>query len=122
MTIGPLDHVYYWTTDLDRAVKFYQDVLGLEVAFREGSKWAEMDAGSIRLALHGAVEGRPIETGGAAAAFRVDDLDEARLALEARGVEFDHQGEVEGYGRFALFRDPDGNIVSLVERSPGRSG
>jgi catechol 2,3-dioxygenase-like lactoylglutathione lyase family enzyme len=122
MTIGPLDHVYYWTTDLDRAVKFYQDVLGLEVAFREGSSGAEVDPVPPRLSLHGAVEGRPIETGGAAAAFRVDDLDEARLALEARGVEFDHQGEVEGYGRFALFRDPDGNIVSLVERSPGRSG
>jgi catechol 2,3-dioxygenase-like lactoylglutathione lyase family enzyme len=121
MTLGPLDHVYYWTTDLDRAVKFYQEVLGLRVAFREGSRWAELDAGSIRLALHGAVEGRPIETGGAAAAFRVDDLDEARLALEARGVEFDHQGEVEGYGRFALFRDPDGNIVSLIERSSERT-
>jgi predicted enzyme related to lactoylglutathione lyase len=116
MTVGPLDHVYYWTADLDRAVKFYEDVVGLHLAFREGSRWAEFDAGPARLSLHGAVEGRAVETGGATAVFRVDDLDASRAALEARGAEFDeHVGEVEGYGRFASFRDPDGNVVQIIE-------
>jgi catechol 2,3-dioxygenase-like lactoylglutathione lyase family enzyme len=116
MTLGSLDHVYYWTADLDRAVKFYQDVLGLRLAFREGSKWAEFEAGPIRLALHGAVEGRAIEEGGATAVFRVDDLDASRARLETEGVEFEeHIGEVEGYARFASFRDPDGNIVQIIE-------
>ena len=116
MRLGPIDHVYYWTSDLDRAVKFYQEVVGLNLRFREGSKWAEFDAGPVRLALHGAVEGRPIELGGATAVFRVDDLDAARAALEARGAEFDeHVGEVEGYGRFASFRDPDGNVAQIIE-------
>jgi predicted enzyme related to lactoylglutathione lyase len=116
MTLGPLNHVYYWVSDLDRAVKFYQDIVGLTLVFREGSTWAEFDAGPVRLALHGAVEGQAAAPGGAAAAFGVDDLDEARMSLEAKGVEFDHQGEVEGYGRFALFRDPDGNLVALIQR------
>lgn len=116
MTLGPLDHVYYWTTDMDRAVKFYEDVLGLRLAFREGSKWAEFEAGPVRLALHGAVEGRAIEEGGGTAVFRVEDLDASRARLEADGVEFEeHVGEVEGFARFASFRDPDGNIVQIIE-------
>ena len=41
--------------------------------------------------------------------FRVDDLDAARWQLEQRGAAFDdHVGEVEGFARFATFRDPDG--------------
>jgi hypothetical protein len=27
----------------------------------------------------------------------------------------EHVGEVEGYARFALFRDPDGNPVQIIE-------
>lgn len=117
-----LDHVYYWTQDLDRAVKFYRDILGLELIRQEGPSWAEFETGTIRLALHGAIEGRPMETGGATAVFEVDDLDEARAALEEKGVEFlDHMGEVEGYARFASFLDPDGNTVQVIEYLKGAS-
>ena len=118
--LGPLDHVYYWVSDMDRAVKFYEDVLGLRLLRRDGGSWAELDAGGIRLALHGAIEGRPMEVGGATAVFRVDDLDAARADLEARGAEFDeHAGEVEGFARFASLRDPDGNRVQVIEYARG---
>jgi catechol 2,3-dioxygenase-like lactoylglutathione lyase family enzyme len=115
--LGPLDHVYYWVTDMDRSVRFYQDVVGLRLLGRHDSNWAELDAGSVRLALHATREGAPVSTGGAAAAFRVEDLDATQGALRTRGVEFVHQGEVEGYGRFALFPDPDGNLIEVIEYS-----
>jgi predicted enzyme related to lactoylglutathione lyase len=116
MSLGRIDHVYYWTVDMDRAVKFYEDVMGLRLLRRDGSNWAMFDAGPVRLALHGAVEGRPIETGGATAVFAVDDLDASRAALEERGAEFEEQvGEVEGYARFATLQDPDGNRVQIIE-------
>ena len=111
-----LDHVYYWVTDMDRAVEFYRDVVGLRLLRRDGSNWAEFDAGPVRLALHGAVEGRPMQPGGATAVFGVDDLDAVRGELAGRGAPFDeHLGEVEGFARFASFRDPDGNAVQLIE-------
>lgn len=122
MTLGPLDHVYYWTADMDRAVTFYEGVLGLRLLRREESSWAEFDAGAIRFALHGAVEGHPVDPGGATAVFEVDDLDAARIVLEGKGVELSHVGEVEGLARFASFRDPDGNTVQIIEHRGVRGG
>ena len=117
-----LDHVYYWTTDIDRSVKFYEDVVGLKLARRDDGNWALFEAGPVHLALHGAIEGRPFQAGGATAVFKVDDLDTARAALEERGATFaEHVGEVQGFARFASFQDPDGNVVQIIEYAGERS-
>lgn len=119
MTVGSVDHVWFWVTDMDRAVAFYRDGLGLEVRMRHEDRWAELDAGSIRIGLHGAIDGRPAEHGGTAV-FLVRDLDAARAALQERGVVFDdHLGEVPGYARYASFADPDGNSMQLIEYRTG---
>ncbi len=111
--IGPVDHVYYWTRDMDGAVAFYTGVVGLELRRREGNEWAELDAGPVRLALHGTDDEPP---GSGTVVLRVDDLDAARWTLEQRGARFDaYVGEVEGFARFATFRDPDGNPVQIIE-------
>jgi catechol 2,3-dioxygenase-like lactoylglutathione lyase family enzyme len=111
--IGELDHVYYWVRDMDAAVVFYRDVLGLPLVRRDGDEWAEFDAGPVRLALHGA---EASGHGGGTAVFRVADLDVARIALRDSGASIeDHVGEVEGFARFATVRDPDGNPVQLIE-------
>ena len=113
LMIGPIDHVYYWTRDLDAGVAFYRDVVGLELVRRAGNEWAEFDAGSIRFALHGTEE-ETLPPGGTIV-LRVADLDDARLVLEGRGAVFDaFVGEVEGFARFATFRDHDGNPVQII--------
>jgi catechol 2,3-dioxygenase-like lactoylglutathione lyase family enzyme len=109
-----IDHVYYWTRDMDRAVAFYGDVLGLELSYRAAGGWAEFRAGPVRLALHGTEEAE-LPPGGTVV-FRVEDLDEATSSLRQRGVVFDgHESEVPGVGRFATFHDPDGNPLQLIE-------
>jgi catechol 2,3-dioxygenase-like lactoylglutathione lyase family enzyme len=112
--IGSLDHIYYWTRDMDRAVAFYTEVIGLSLVRREGSEWAELDAGSVRFALHHTEDDGAASSG--TVVLRVDDLDAARWTLEERGAVFDaFVGEVAGYARFATFRDPDGNPVQILE-------
>jgi catechol 2,3-dioxygenase len=115
--LNKLDHVYYWVADMDRAVAFYGEVLGLDLVRRDGDNWSVFEAGGRQFALHKAVEGRPLSPGGATAVFSVDDLDRARSMLSDRGVEFGHEGDVAGYARFASFKDPDGNTVQLIEYS-----
>lgn len=106
---------------MDRAIAFYRDRLGLPLIRRDGSNWATFDAGGRQFALHGAIEGRPLAPGGATAVFAVEDLDRAKATLAERGIEFGHQGEVEGYARFASFHDPDENTVQLIEYARPRA-
>lgn len=114
-TIDRLDLVFYWVSDLERAVSFYRDVLGLRLLRQDGATWAEFDAGGRRFALHLAGDGQPVGGGGATAVFAVGDLNRAKTDLSSRGVTFVHEGDVEGYARFASFLDPDGNTVQLIE-------
>ncbi|MDP9184859.1 MAG: VOC family protein [Actinomycetota bacterium] len=112
-----VDHIYYWTRDMGRALTFYTEVVGLPLLRREGDEWAELDGGPIRLALHGADGDHPAS---GTVVLRVDDLDATRWTLEQRGASFDsYVGEVEGYARFATFRDPDGNPVQIIEYAGG---
>jgi catechol 2,3-dioxygenase-like lactoylglutathione lyase family enzyme len=114
----PADLVYFFVSDLDRAVAFYREVLGLELRYRAGDEWAQFAAGAIELGLHGGRERRP----GGTLAFTVQDLDTARAALIAKGVEIGHEGGGEdGQPRFAEFADPDGNVLALFERGEGSS-
>jgi catechol 2,3-dioxygenase len=113
--VDRLDLVFYWVSDLGRAVEFYEGVLGLRLLRRDAGNWAEFDAGGRRFALHSAAEGQTVTPGGATAVFKVDDLDRAKAELSSRGVEFGHEGDVAGYARFASFNDPDGNPVQLIE-------
>ena len=114
MMLGRVEQVWFWVSDMDRAIAFYTEALGLELAQRHGEEWAAFDAGAVRLALHGgANEDR--DPGGTVV-FEVEDLDAARFAMELHGAVFDpHVGEVEGLARFASFTDPDGNRMQLIE-------
>jgi predicted enzyme related to lactoylglutathione lyase len=119
VTVPTVDHVWFWVADMDRAVGFYTESLGLPMRMRHGDDWAELDAGGIRIGLHGA-GGREAPARGGTVVFAVDDLDLAKAALEQRGVAFDdHLGEVPGYARYASFRDPDGNEMQLIEYRDG---
>lgn len=121
MRLGAVDHVWFWTRDMDGAVSFFGDVLGLALVQRFGDEWAEFDAGPIRIGLHGAGGDSPaLHTG--TVVFRVRDLDSSKAGLEQRGVTFDpHVGEVPGLGRYASFTDADGNALQLFEYLDGAS-
>jgi predicted enzyme related to lactoylglutathione lyase len=119
VTLSGVDHVWFWVTDMDRAVGFYRDALGLEMRMRHEDTWAEFEAGGIRIGLHGAGDGALVH--GGTAVFLAGDLDLAKASLEERGVAFDHLGEVPGYARYASFADPDGNSMQLIEYARART-
>jgi catechol 2,3-dioxygenase-like lactoylglutathione lyase family enzyme len=115
MNLDGLDHVWFWVSDMERSVTFYRDALGLALRVRHGDEWAELEAGSVHIGLHGSRGEHPVPHGGTAV-FRVGDLDLAKAALEERGVTFEeHLGEVPGIARYASFDDPDGNSMQLIE-------
>jgi catechol 2,3-dioxygenase-like lactoylglutathione lyase family enzyme len=114
---GALPTVF--VSDMDRAVAFYTDVLGLTLAFRAGDHWASIDAGGgTQIGLHPSGEGSSAaaDAGGISIGLNVTEpIETVMAALAARGIQF---GEVSSDGmlKIAHFADPDGNPLYLCEQ------
>jgi predicted enzyme related to lactoylglutathione lyase len=105
--------------DLDRARRFYRDVLELDEK-SAGPDWAVfgIDGRDIILETVAADDPERMLVGRLlAVSFTVDDIDEAYRNLVARGVSFPTPPQVQPWGGILAFpRDPDGNILTLVGR------
>jgi predicted enzyme related to lactoylglutathione lyase len=109
--IQRIGNVFYRAADMDSAVRFYTDVLGLSLKFRDGDQWAAFDVGGGTLALEGGSAGGP---GGATVSLRVEGLSELVDNLRARGATITDitQGPHE---HRATLTDPAGNLIVLYE-------
>ncbi len=105
-------------SDLERAVVFYRDTLGLKHLFSAPPGLAFFAAGDVRLMLS-RPEKEDSERFTSAIYFKVSDIQAARDALASRGVRF----EVEPHRVakmpdhelwMAFFRDPDRNLLALM--------
>jgi predicted enzyme related to lactoylglutathione lyase len=105
----------YLVEDMDRAVQFYQNVLGFKLLFHR-EDWSEFDIGGQRLALQKvAVEAEEKSHGGAVVSFFTESIEREIRNLKDRGVEFAGELEVYSYGKIAWFRDTEGNTLGLYE-------
>jgi catechol 2,3-dioxygenase-like lactoylglutathione lyase family enzyme len=109
--------------DLAAARKFYEGTLGLAVASAEGSEAITFKSGRSSLIVY---RSQYAGTNKATALnWKVGgELEAIAAALRDKGVTFEHydlpgltrQGDVYSTGSFktAWFKDPDGNIISLI--------
>lgn len=110
-----LPTVIIGVTDMARSIRLYRDLLGLPCRTAD-DRWTEFDVGGHTLALH-------VHDGHSAAnshgvvtlCITVADLDGAAVQLRASGYVVDGPAEMEGVGRLATFRDPDGVTISLAQ-------
>ena len=116
MAVKKLQNAYYITGDMDRAVAFYRDTLGLALTFQDGDKWAQMKAGDVNFSLSSPDEGAEGATG-AVVIFEVDDIAASRDRIAAGGAEIVDQRDMGDHGKALTFRGPDGNLVQLFQRA-----
>jgi catechol 2,3-dioxygenase-like lactoylglutathione lyase family enzyme len=77
--------VFFDVQNMDRAIQFYTETLGLPLKTRHGDQWAEVDAGTISIGLHATEDGEPITaSGGGTVSFAVSDLEGAIQNLKVR--------------------------------------
>lgn len=110
--------------DLDRGKEFYGGALGLKEsgADEPGGVLYLCGGGTQILVYQSDFAG---ENQATAAAWQVADLDAEVSALRSRGIMFEHydmpgvtrEGDIHSFGnrRGAWFKDPEGNILNLVE-------
>jgi catechol 2,3-dioxygenase-like lactoylglutathione lyase family enzyme len=104
--------------DLERSIRFYRDTLGFEVTERRDDlQFVHVSCGLQGLQLGLSAGGTaPPQPGTVTLNFGVQgDIEEARRALEARGVTFlGPTVVIPGKVTLAEFRDPDGYRIRLA--------
>lgn len=113
--------VYHHVTDIARARRFYEELLGLTVSLEyegaPGKWWIEYDVAGITFAIKNFDQVSP--KGEAVLAFEVADIDAALTAVRAAGIPIIE--ELTDFPRCRSFAvgDPDGNEIILHElKSP----
>lgn len=105
--------------NVDAALGFYRDVLGLAFLFRAGPDLAFLDAGGIRIMLS-TPQGSGAVGANSILYFKVSDIGATHAALVARGATNERVPQfAEKMPDHELWtgflRDPDGNLVGLME-------
>jgi predicted enzyme related to lactoylglutathione lyase len=111
--------VWVPVADMDRAVAFYGNVLGLPVE-KTGPDWSEVDANGLMVGLNGREE-TGSGAGGAVITFQPEsgDLETEVRVLTGQGVEFTGGISDHPWGRIAPFRDSEGNDLQLYTPPKG---
>ena len=119
-------HVRLLVNNFQDCLRFYRDVLGLEVGWNDDENYADLKTGETSIALNsrpGMADAIPgfrqppasSQSEQIALIFAVEDVDVAYEQLSAKGVVFATAPQNrEGWGiRTAHFRDPDGNLLEI---------
>ncbi len=106
-------------TDLPRARKFYEGVLGLKPSSEGSDKNVEYDVGSGTLMIANYGDRWKPATGGTIAAFEVDDVDAMTERVKASGATIAMDPMDSPVCRFSMILDPDGNALMLHKRKNG---
>jgi catechol 2,3-dioxygenase-like lactoylglutathione lyase family enzyme len=102
-------------SDLKRAIRFYEETLGLNKKY-EFRDYAGFDCGGVEIGVKTWGEREEPRAGEPCIDLFIDDVDEEHRRLAARGVAFDGEPKDAAWGaRIARFADPDGNLLQLTE-------
>ncbi|HUI56124.1 MAG TPA: VOC family protein [Bryobacteraceae bacterium] len=103
-------------TDVDRAIAFYRDILGMKLLFQVPNM-GFFACDGVRLMLSGSE--KPGEQYSSIIYFRVPDIQAAFRTLSQRGVKFEREPHLlarlsDHELWMAFFRDPDHNLLALM--------
>lgn len=115
-----------YVSDLDYAMKWYQESLGFKLSNDHYNYPVAIDLvhnSEIRLLLHKAEKPANIEISEDSATvitFQVDDIREKIKEFKRKGIEFLHdEPQFFPLGEWIAFKDPFGNILELAELKSG---
>ena len=118
--IKGLTAVSIWSADLDNLLPFYRDRLGLPVMI-ESPRFVVLGqpgGPSVGLGTHSEVRGRNADPARHMIGLATDDLAGDWKRLKAAGVEFVEDPTDYDTVSIATCRDPEGNLVQLIQRRP----
>jgi methylmalonyl-CoA/ethylmalonyl-CoA epimerase len=121
-TLSQIGQIFVNVKDLDRAIAFYRDTLGMTFLFQAPPNMAFFDCGGIRIML-GIADNPLVDHPASVIYYKVDDIEKVYEVLHARGVEFIVKPHLVApmptYDLWlADFKDSEGNILALMSEVP----
>lgn len=116
--LSAIEQIAVTAHDLDRAVEFYRDKLGMKHLFTVPPTLAFFDCDGIRLML--SLPAKPeFDHPSSIIYFKVDDIQVAHTRLLERGVQFEEEPTfVANMGSYDLwigaFRDSENNLLAIM--------
>ena len=117
--LGPIGQIAVPVRDLDRAITFYRDTLGMRFLFQAPPGLAFFDCNGIRLLLDAPAGNGEFQNHSSVIYFNVPDIQLAFDTLSSRGVSFEGKPHLiaklpDREVWMAFFRDPDQNLHALM--------
>ncbi|MFT5144765.1 MAG: methylmalonyl-CoA/ethylmalonyl-CoA epimerase [Rhodothermales bacterium] len=115
--LGQIGQISVPVTDIDRAIAFYRDVLGMDFLFYAPPGLGFFNCNGVRLMLDSPASERAGQ--GSVIYFKVEDLDAVFQVLTAREVNFETDPHLVARMPdhelwMAFLRDPDGNLLAMM--------
>jgi catechol 2,3-dioxygenase-like lactoylglutathione lyase family enzyme len=111
-------HAIVYVSNLDAAIRFYTETLGLKLAFRFEDKIAGVEAGRLVVALHPKTQYAPDPgtKGAMVLGLQVDEpIERVMAVLAQRGVRLTGGTTRSEKGAIISIEDPDGNPIEITE-------
>lgn len=105
-----LNYAIKFVSDMDQAVSFYRDKLGLSLKFQSPS-WTEFATGETTLALHPASTDNP--AGSVQLGLSIEDLANFHSEAQEKGISFTSPPHDVHGTTIARFLDLDGSELSI---------
>lgn len=117
--LSDIGQIAITVSDINTALLFYRDVLGLRFLFSPGANLAFLAAGDVRIMLS-TPQGAGSVGHNSILYFKVRDIAEAHAAIVGRGATNERAPQLTAKMPdhelwMAFLRDPDGNLVGLME-------
>ena len=117
-TLNQIGQIFVNVKDLDRAIAFYRDILGMTFLFQAPPNMAFFDCGGIRLML-GIADRPDLDHPASIIYYKVEDIERIYETFKARGVEFIVKphlvAPMPDYDLWlADFKDSEGNFLALM--------
>ena len=100
-------------SNMDAAIRFYTETLGMNLKNHYGDHWATLEAGGFQIGLHPTGAQQPGVAGSIVVGLVVDDIQAGAARLAGSGARNVGPVKSEPAGSFLHFEDPDGNRLYL---------
>jgi metallothiol transferase len=108
--------ITFYVSDLGKAKKFYEEILGLEKKY-EYSSYVGFECGGVEIGLiPKPQEEQKANQTSPSLEFLVDNVDKVFEDLKSKGVKFIKELHDESWGgKQATFTDPDGHVLEIAQ-------